>query len=513
MEFFVVILLVLVLILLVPYLLRGIGIPSVIAVLIAGIFVGPHGFNLIELIMESLHSGDTVDNVYFTLTAMGTIGMIFLMSLAGLEISPKILHKERKSIVVFASLSISIPALTGLGIAWYFGMPIEGMLLFASVFIGHSVAVVFAIMKEMKLIATRFGIIILGTSLCTDIAGLLLLAYAVHLKSGGSAQESPISLLQFIPFIDNLFFFTFVFIVVVGFYIFGSILITDKITHRLFARMKSHEARKLTLLIVLIFGIVFLGMLIGLHVIIGAFVAGLAIADSLAMKEDERLLHKKMDALGYGIFVPIFFFVVGMNTNLGMLFESWDNFFLVMLTVGGAVCAKLLSGFISLKILKFNSEQAVTGGILTIPLLSASLAGASVGHEVGILTDEYFTAIVLMAVLTTIPGPIIAKNFVHRMKIHFPAGHSDIDKYVYTVEPEEKKDDFLYEVMYETDADGETYSMVYQMDEIPEEGLEPQLLEREAFDMMDVFQDEIDEEEHLTDEEIKQHKKVKHKGH
>jgi Kef-type K+ transport system membrane component KefB len=520
MEFFVVILLVLILILLVPFALRGIGIPRVIAVLIAGIIIGT--FGTIPWLMRLLGAEDDIDNIDFALEAMGYIGMIFLMSLAGLEISPKILHKERKAIFLFASLSISIPAMVGLLIAFSYGLPKEAMLLFAAVFIGHSVAIVFAIIKEMKLIATRFGVIILGTSLCTDIAGLLLLAFAVHLKSGGGEAESKLSLLQYIPYIsENIFLFTFFFIIVVVIYIFLAILVTDKLTHNLFAKVKSHEATKLTILIVLIFVIVFIGMLIGLHVIIGAFIAGLAIADSLAMKEDERLLHKKMDALGYGIFIPIFFFWVGMNADLTLLFQrgapyiNTNGLLLVLVVLVGAILAKLLSGLIALKLLKFNTEQAVTGGILTIPLLSASLAGAQVGKELGILEDRFFTAVVLLAVLTTLPGPLIAKSLVHQMKIHFPKGHDDIDRYIYSVEPLPVKRAGIYEMMYSTDKEAHVIEdAIYEMVAVPEEGLEPEILEREAYDMIDIFEDEEHEEEERVEKahEREKHHSAHHKG-
>jgi len=516
MEFFVVLLLILVIILLVPFALRGFGIPRVIAVLMAGIIVG--AFDIIPKLTEALGASEQVENIEFALTAMGYIGMIFLMSLAGLEISPKILHKERKAIFVFALLSISIPAFVGLMIGLVFDLGPAGMLLFAAVFIGHSVAVVFAIMKEMKLIATRFGVIVLGTSLCTDIAGLLVLAIAVHVK-GGTHSEGSISVLSYalnkgantIPFLDSIAVYTVIFIIVVAVYIVLAILITDKITHKVFAKVKSHEATKLTILITLIFVIVFIGMLIGLHAIIGAFIAGLAIADSLAMKEDERLLHKKMDALGYGIFIPLFFFWIGVNTDVTILFSktfpfiNGENLMIVLIVVVGAIFAKFISGFIALKILKFDAEHAVTAGILTIPLLSASLAGAQVGKEIGILDGKYFTAIVLLAVLTTLPGPIVAKYFVHKMKVHFPKGIDGIEQFIYSVEPAPTKSDTVYEMMYSTDTDPDIIEdAIYELVEIPEEGLEPEILEREAYDMIDVFEDEEHEEEERAE---KAHKK------
>jgi len=158
--------------------------------------------------------------------------------------------------------------------------------------------------------------------------------------------------------------------------------------------------------------------------------------------------------------------------------------------------------------LKFNNEQAVTGGILTIPLLSASLAGASVGAELEILEARFFTAIVLLAILTTLPGPLVAKSFVHRMKIHFPAGIKDIDKFIYSTEPKAEEESIVYESRYVKDWDEEEaddITAIYELEEIPEEGLEPEMLEKEAYDMMDVFQDEVEEEEEEVDEEIHQH--------
>ena len=104
-----------------------------------------------------------------------------------------------------------------------------------------------------------------------------------------------------------------------------------------------------------------------------------------------------------------------MKTDIKILFSAWQNLTIVAATVISLVVSKLFSGWFSLRILKFNNTTSFLTGLLTVPQLTATLATAAVGIELGMIDQNFFNAIVCLSIFTTIPVPII---YSHQIEIN-----------------------------------------------------------------------------------------------
>jgi Kef-type K+ transport system membrane component KefB len=160
------------------------------------------------------------------------------------------------------------------------------------------------------------------------------------------------------------------------------------------------ELRSVLLIMI---GTVILFELLGLHSIIGGFFAGLVLSESIT----ERVLVGKIRAISYGIFIPTFFILIGIHTNISVFFEIQNAFLLVTLIVVGSMLSKFVSGILGAKIVGFNDAQAVFFGASSIPQLSTTLAVSFTAKSLGIISNELNTAFVALSIFSTLLGPMI----------------------------------------------------------------------------------------------------------
>jgi Kef-type K+ transport system membrane component KefB len=176
----------------------------------------------------------------------------------------------------------------------------------------------------------------------------------------------------------------------------------------------------MTFLLVVVLAVVVAGELIGVNVIIGAFVAGMAFGRA-PEAEPEDILRQKIESAGFGVFIPFFFLTAGMKTDPRVLLQSWANAALILSTLAALVASKTISGWCALRCAGFPGLVSISGGLLTVPMLSATLAGGAVGVELGILEPRFFNAIVILCVVTTLCGLTFAKPLLAK---HLPARRS-----------------------------------------------------------------------------------------
>ena len=160
------------------------------------------------------------------------------------------------------------------------------------------------------------------------------------------------------------------------------------------------------------------GEVIGLHPIIGAFITGIAVSEALTKEEHDELLNKNLNAIGYGFFIPIFFLTLGISTDITVL-TNLHNIWLVLATIVSASLLKIVSGYFSFNLIGYDKIKSLCGGLLTIPKISASLVAASVGLDLGIISREFFVAIVVLSLISSMITPIFVKNLVVKYKKAF----------------------------------------------------------------------------------------------
>jgi Kef-type K+ transport system membrane component KefB len=123
------------------------------------------------------------------------------MSLAGMESNLKLIKSEKKAVTLLSILTFLLPAIAGFFVYRAFRpVDIIGQFFYASLFASHSVAIVFPIIKELKVVKTRFGVAVLSSTVITDIGSLILLAICVQL----TRQNSSVQITESISLFDKI---------------------------------------------------------------------------------------------------------------------------------------------------------------------------------------------------------------------------------------------------------------------------------------------------------------------
>ncbi|WP_423792451.1 cation:proton antiporter [Methanocaldococcus indicus] len=380
-EYYYIFFIVLSIIFIVPNILKRFNIPAITSIMLAGMIIGPYGFKILQI--------DT------TLKVLADFGAIMLMFLAGLEVDNETLKKEFKNSILLSIFSLVIPGIVGFYIGTLLKLNLIGNLLMSVIFASHSVAIVYSILEELKLVKSRLGTILLSSTITIDLLTLLLLSVVIKLSTNSS---------------DIWLFITESLI-----YIAILVLFLPIISKYAFKLLEKLHIQRIHYVLFIIFIAIILGEVIGIHPIVAAFICGVAISEALTKEEHDELLNKNLNAIGYGFFIPIFFLVLGMETNFWVLFDI-NNLKLIFIIIITAILSKYLSGYIALRFLKFDNIKAKLGAILTVPKISASLVAANIGVELGIIDNNLFFAIVALSVVSSTLVPIVFKNIYLNVK-------------------------------------------------------------------------------------------------
>ena len=413
-----------------PLFLSRFKIPQVISLLIVGMVIGPNGLDLIGKLAPALSflggNPKMIEENSFTLiNSLGSLGLLFLMTLAGMEADFKLIRSSRRPVVALSILTFLLPAISGFLVYGYFrAEDFPGKLLYASLFASHSVGIVFPIIRELKITKTIFGSAVLISTVITDVASIVLLAVSVQMKKvsveSGGLQKS-LSLFDYVD--PSIFrsFFTVVFLLIVLLYFCLVLYLVPKAGDLIFRVLNNGEDMIMTCFIFLILAVVLAGEFLGINLVVGAFLAGLGLS---RVMQDPRYntaldVFHKFEGIGYGFLIPFLFISIGMKTDLRMLFESMNNVSIILLTICGLVGSKVFSGWLALRLCGFSHLKGLCAGVMTVPQLSATLAAAAIGKELGMLDNNFFNAIIVLSIVTTLPVPNLVRWMIEHYHLRF----------------------------------------------------------------------------------------------
>ena len=418
-----------------PLLLRRFQIPGVIALLIAGMLIGPNCLDLVRMLADtfSFLGGKTdvvVQNFDSLISSFGSLGLVFLMALAGMEADFKLINSARKPVAALSILTFLLPAVAGYYVYSYFRPDdFPGKLLYASLFASHSVGIVFPVIRELKLTKTRFGASVLISTVITDIASIILLAVSVQMKrqSLGVAAANGNRTLSLFDYVDPAMFgnwFTPLFLIIVLAYLAVSVYAVYKLGKFLLRLFKPGEDMLITILLLVILGTVLFGEFLGVNLVVGAFIAGLAL--------------ERLESIGYGLLIPFLFISIGMQTDF-RAFGDAGNWLIILFTVIGLVGSKVFSGWLAMRVSGFSGTQGLCAGLMTVPQLSATLAAAAIGKDLGMIDNNFFNAIIILSIVTTLPVPTLVRFIIARTKMKF----TEETEEAYPVPDEKLQDELL----------------------------------------------------------------------
>lgn len=358
-------------------LFRKFHFPWVVALVVGGIIIGPDVLNI--------YKPDT------TTDFLGNLGLTFLMFMAGLETNIHKLQRSGKEAFILPLINGFIPFLVGLGIGYYLGLKPITIFMIGVVFVSSSIAVIIPTLEINDLLDHRIGSLVMIKSILEDMTSLLLLS--ILLQNINPATNIPLYI-----------FYPLLLIIVVLMRILiprvKDLLSSVTSSEDLF----QYELRSVFFILI---GTIIVFELLGLHSIIGGFFAGLVLSDSVT----DKVLMGKIRAISYGVFIPVFFVLVGTNTNIKVLFSLGDAWLYTLLIVFGSMLSKFFSGFFGSKLIGFNTHQASFIGVSAIPQLSTTLAATYTAYSYGVISDELNTAFVALSIVTTLIGPLLMSEF------------------------------------------------------------------------------------------------------
>ncbi len=364
-------------------LFRRFHLPYVVALIIAGIIIGPYGFGMFEV-------NDTID-------FLGSIGLVFLMFMAGMEIKLSSFRKIGGTAAKFALINGIIPFIAGFAVATFFGYNMLASFLLGVIFVSSSIAVVVPVMESTGLMNLKLGKTIVAGTIIEDVLSLVLLS--VFLQMTNPTAEMPLPM-----------FYFFVFLLLAALRI-----IMPKAREWFFklnSRTEYHFEQELRFILAMLIGTVVLFDLLGMHSIIAGFFAGLVLSDSIT----NETLRRKLHAVSYGIFIPVFFIIIGTEMDIS-IFSRWGSaLYLIFAVALVSILSKFLSGWFAGRACGFTEQESELAGVSTIPQLSTTLAVAFVGLEMGILDDNMVTAMIVLSIATTFLGPILMSKLAGGIK-------------------------------------------------------------------------------------------------
>lgn len=374
--------------------LRRLRLPIVVGEILAGILIGSSGLGL-------------VSNHVPMLDLLAEFGFVFLMFLSGLEIDFSNLGfssrsgfsgKRRLGPVQLGAASFFIT----LALSIIIGFTLAGAHLVANpwmmalILSTTSLGVVVPVLKERGLSTGRYGQSLLVAALIADFVTMLLITVEVAAISHGLTPEVLLVGLLFVAFFMAYHFGTLFFNRIPG-------------VRRTMEEMSSATAQikmRAAFMVMLIF--VALSEILGAEVILGAFLAG-AIISLLRRPEDLEAMHK-LEAIGFGFFIPIFFIMVGVDFDLQALFSSNQALLLVPILLTAAVAVKVIPG-LTFRLI-YSWRESFAAGILLSSRLSLIIAASAIGLRLGVISDAVNAAIILVAILTVTLAPLIFTRMI-----------------------------------------------------------------------------------------------------
>ncbi|MGD8603833.1 MAG: monovalent cation:proton antiporter family protein [Anaerolineales bacterium] len=366
--------------------MKRIQIPIVVLEIFAGILIGHSGFNWIE--------------PSSTLTFLAEFGFAYLMFLSGLEVDFNLLipdsGRSKKDFwkgpmpQALLMLGGTIGLAMGASIILQQLDIVESPILVALILSTTSLGVVVPVLKERGLLGSRYGQFMLVASSIADFVTLILLTVAIAVRRTGLTLD-----LLLIP------------VLLIAFGLFarwaqrlGSISFLQNILDEVSSATAQIRVRGAFALMV---AWVVAAEALGVELILGAFLAG-ALAGLVSGSHDSAA-REKLDAIGYGFFIPIFFIMVGVEFNLTALTESPRALLMVPLLVVIAYLVKIIPGLLLRT--NFNWRETVAGGFLISSRLSLIIAASSIALSIGVITEAVNAAIILLAVISCTISPML----------------------------------------------------------------------------------------------------------
>lgn len=348
------------------------GQPSVLGKLVSGIVIGP-------AVLGWIQNTEMISQ-------LSMVGVLLLMFIAGLETDLDMLNKNRNASLAVATGGVLLPMAAGWLGGQLIGMSMAQSLFMGLLFSATSVSISVQTLKELGKLNTRESAAILGAAIVDDILVVVLLAVLMSFLHAGEVSIAMILGKKAVFFI--------------GIWLLGWKVVPAFMQR--FAAIRVSEAVLSAALIVCFF-FAYLAESLGVAGIIGSFAAGIAIGRTKYKNDVER----RVSPVAYAVFVPVFFVSIGLVISFAGV---WQQLWLIAVLTIAAVLAKLIGAAAGACLTGFHCHSSLCIGAGMISRGEVALILATIGLESQLLEPDYFTAVIIVVILTTLIAPPLLKQ-------------------------------------------------------------------------------------------------------
>ena len=391
---------------------RKIGQPSVIGEIIAGIALGP---SLLKMYFpefsDVLFPIESLGNLQF----LSQIGLILFMFVIGMELDLKILKNRANEAVVISHASIVFPFTLGIGLAYFvyyrfapIGVPFLSFALFMGISMSITAFPVLArIVQERGIHKTKLGAIVITCAAADDITAWCMLAAVIAIVKAGSFVSAIYILLAAIAYVLMMIFVVKPFLKRIG---------------DLYGNKNSLSKPVVAIFFLTLILSSYLTEIIGIHALFGAFMTGVIMPD---ISKFRNVIIEKVEDVSVILLLPLFFVFTGLRTEIGLINDPylWKVTGCIVLV---AVVGKFIGSALAAKFVGQSWRDSLTIGALMNTRGLMELVVLNIGLDLGVLTPEVFTMMVIMALVTTfMTGPALdIINYLFKTKDE----KTDVDK-------------------------------------------------------------------------------------
>lgn len=371
------------------------GQPRVLGEIVAGIALGP---SLLGLLWPQAHAYVFPGQVLGAMNVLAQLGLVLFMFLLGLEIEWSTLRGQGRKAVAISQVSVLLPLLLGAGTAvWLYprmgGDGGGGGVLGFALFLGAAMSitafpVLARLLLETGLHRTRIGVLTIACAAVDDVTAWCLLAVVVAVVGSAGALQALVTLGLAIAYVCLMLF----------------------VVRPLLADRRPPLWAVLSMVLMS----AWITELIGIHAIFGGFLAGVIMPRRQAWRTE---VHHRLDAVVSQLLLPVFFMTVGVTTRIDAL-NSWYFWGITALLTAVAIAGKLGGATVTARLTGESWRDSTVIGVLMNTRGLTEIVILTVGLQLGVITETLFTAMVLMALITT----FMAAPLLRLLGVAQPAG-------------------------------------------------------------------------------------------
>ena len=351
----------------VAVLLRRIGLPTILGELVAGVILGP-------AILGWVRPSETID-------VLAQMGIFFLMLHTGVTTEPREFFKAVRSSLGIAVVGAAVPFAVSLAVALAFGLSLQPAVFVGLTMTATAVVITLKIFQDLKLHKTHMARLVVAACMVDDLLTLLLFSLALNLFNG-----EPVNIESIFAIIAKVVVF------------FGLVIASGKWFYPLFKHPFHHrEGKGFTFVLILGLGFGLLAEAIGLHIILGAYMAGLFFREEVANPILIQKVEDRLYGIAYSFLGPIFFISLGFHVSFEAL-HGTGLWFMLALTLTCAVGQVISAGGMARRE-GFSWNESLIVGVGMMGRAEMAFVLSSIGFSMHVINQEVFSILILVTFL------------------------------------------------------------------------------------------------------------------